>query len=1026
MSREPLNLARWGIEHPSLLIYLILVILISGGAAFFQLGQRDLPTYAIKTMVVNAQWPGATADEMARLVADPLESKLLEVPWLKDVSSFSKPGETWLLVNIEDFMPNGDTLMRERFYDIRKKLSDIAHRLPPGVRGPFFNDEFGDIYSVLYGFSSRDHSPGELKDIVEQARNTVARIDSVEKAILYGVQPEKVFVELDDNRLSTLGIDPIRIATLLRAHNTIQDSGRIEGQQSYYQLRLNDRFRTVADIAAMPVKIPGGSVVRLDDIAEVYRGYQDPARFTMRVNGEPAIALAITMREGSQLLSMSEEVSAAMEAFVERLPIGVEMALVADQPSTVRSSIDRFIFKLLLAVAIVLLVSYFTLGLRTGLVVALAIPLVLGTVFVAMYILGIDITRVSLGALVISLGLLVDDAMIVVELMHVKLEQGWERMKAATFAYTATSKPMLSGTLIAAAGFMPVFIVDASPREILGDLFLVIAISLVASWIVAVVFTPFLAFNILRVSDNHPGPETGDSIDIYQSRTYQAFRALVAWCMRHNIWVIAIGTLLFGLTLLGMQRVTFEFFPDNDRPEALVDVWFPEDTSYRQMEQQVADIEKLLSAAPEVADYVTYIGGDTLRVQNDMFVEQPNANYTKVIAVAKDLDGRERLKTRLRTYFGHHLPGLRTRVYNLPYGVPFDYPVRYRITGEDPQVLQQINRQLQASIASHPAIFDIHDNLREPLMTIGIEFDLARVAASGTTPQQLTLALSSMLDGLPATHYREDNDLIAVVMRNNSDQRYNLDRLQTLQVPVGNGKTVALSELARFDFRFEPSIVWHHNAFNSITVLAQLADGFLTLEVDRDLKPELDKLRATLPPGYQIDAGGMVEVSDLVDVQLGKTLPFLVVTLLTILMFQLNSMSKMVLVLATVPLGLIGVVAALLLFDLPFGMVARLGVLALSGIIIRNSIILIDQIDQDLEAGATRWQAVLESTVRRSRPIVLTALAAILAMIPLASDYFWGPMAVAMMSGLLVATGLTLLVFPAVYCFWYRVKPNLP
>ena len=1024
MEREPFNLARWGIERSSLLIYLILVILISGAAAFFQLGQRDLPTYAIKTMVVSAQWPGATAAEMAQLVADPIESKLLEVPWLKDVSSFSKPGETWLLVNIEDFMPNGDTLMRERFYDIRKKVGDIIHQLPTGVRGPFFNDEFGDIYSILYGFNSRDHSPAELKDIVEQARNTVARIDSVEKAVLYGVQPEKVFVELDDKRLATLGVDPLRVAMLLRDHNTVQKSGRVEGEQRYYQLRLNDRFRSVADIAAMPVSVPGGNVsgnvIRLDDIARVYRGYQDPARFTMRVNGEPAIALAITMRAGSQLLSMSEEVDRVMAAFATELPAGVEMALVADQPSTVRASIDRFLFKLLVAVAIVLLVSYFTLGMRTGVVVALAIPLVLGTVFVAMFIFGIDITRVSLGALVISLGLLVDDAMIVVELMHVKLEQGWERMKAATFAYTATSKPMLSGTLIAAAGFMPVFIVDASPREILGDLFLVIAFALITSWIVAVVFTPFLAFNILRPH----GGSVENQVDIYQSRNYQRFRALVAWCMRHNLVVIAIATLLFLLTVFGLQRVTAEFFPDNDRPEALVDVWFPEDTSFKQMEQQVAQIEKLLSDAPEVANYVTYIGGDTLRVQNDMFVEQPNANYTKVIAIATDLAARERLKTRLRTYFSHNLPELRTRVYNLPYGVPFDYPVRYRITGEDPQILQQINQQLQASIASHPAIFDIHDNQRDPLMTIGIELDLARVAASGTTPQLLTLALNSMLDGLPATNYREDNDLIAVVMRNQADNRYNLDRLETLQVPVGNGKTVPLSELARFDYRFEESIIWHYNAFNSITVLAQLADGVLTLEVDKDLKPQLDELRATLPPGYQIDAGGMVEVSALVDTQLGKTLPFLVVTLLTILMFQLNSMSKMALVLATVPLGLIGVVAALLLFDLPFGMVARLGVLALSGIIIRNSIILIDQIDQDLAAGATLWQAVLESTVRRSRPIILTALAAILAMIPLASDYFWGPMAVAMMSGLLVATVLTLLVFPAVYCAWYRVKPT--
>ncbi|MEL0084018.1 MAG: efflux RND transporter permease subunit, partial [Gammaproteobacteria bacterium] len=934
-------------------------------------------------------------------------------------SSISKPGETWLLVNIEDFMPNGDTLMRERFYDIRKKVGDAAHQLPAGVQGPFFNDEFGDIYSILYGFNSHDHTPAELKDIVEQARNAVVGIDSVEKAILYGVQPEKVFIELDDKRLARHGIDPLRIAMLLHSHNTVQQSGRIEGEQRYYQLRLNNRFSSLADIAAMPVSVPGGSVIRLDDIARVYRGFEDPARFTMRVNGEPAIALGLTMREGSQLLSMSTEVERTMSAFAAELPAGVEMTLVADQPSGVRSSIDRFIVKLLVAVAIVLLVSYFTLGLRTGVVVALAIPLVLGTVFVAMFLVGIDITRVSLGALVISLGLLVDDAMIVVELMHVKLEQGWERMKAATFAYTATSKPMLSGTLIAAAGFMPVFVVDASPKEILGDLFVVLGCALMASWVVAVIFTPFLGYNLLHAN----AAKLDDAVDPYQTPNYQKLRALVSWCMRHNLAVMAIATLLFGLTLLGMQGLAFEFFPDNDRPEVLVDVWFPEDTSYLEMERQIARVEQVLNQAPEVDDYVTYIGGDTLRVQNDMFVEQPNANYTKVIAIATDLAAREQLKQRLRGYFLEHQPTLRTRVYNLPYGVPFDYPVRYRVTGEDPQALHQISQQLHTVIANHPDTFDVHDDRREPIMTIGVELDLPRVAASGTTPQALTLALSSMLDGLPVTQYREGNDQIAVVIRNVADNRYNLDRLQTLQVPISEGHSVPLSELARFEYRFEESVIWHHNASRSITVLAQLAEDVLTLEVDKELQPAVDKLRQTLPAGYQIEAGGMVEVSAIVDSQLGKTLPFLLVTLLTILMFQLNSMSKMALVLSTVPLGLIGVVAALLVLDLPFGLVARLGVLALSGIIIRNSIILIDQIDQDVSAGASQWQAVLESTVRRARPIVLTALAAILALIPLTTDYFWGPMAVAMMSGLLVATLLTLLVFPAVYCTWYRLRP---
>ena len=1022
MEKQPFNLARWGIEHPSLLVYLILTILISGGAAFFKLGQRDLPTYAIKTMVISVQWPGASANQMMQFVTDPIETKLLEVPWLKDVSSFSKPGETFLLVSIEDFMPNGAALMRERFYDIRKKVGDITHLLPEGVQGPLFNDEFGHIYSMMYGFNSHDFEPAELKNFVEQARNAVTRIESVEKAILYGVQAEKIYVEIDDKRLALLNLDPIRIATLLRSHNAMQNNGRIEGAERYFDLRLNDQFSSLEEIAQMPIAMADGSVIKLMDIARVYRGYQDPARFKMRVNGEPAIGLAITMREGSQLLDMAEEVKTVMARFQQQLPAGIEVALVADQPASVQQSIDKFLVKLTVAIIIVLLVSYFSLGLRTGIVVALAIPLVLGVVFVAMFIGDIDITRISLGALVISLGLLVDDAMIVVELMHVKLEQGWDRLKAATYAYSSTSAPMLSGTLIAAAGFMPVFIVDASPREILGDLFVVLAIALVTSWVVAVLFTPFLAHKILA-TPSAAGNHSNASEDLYQTPLYRKFRSLVSYCMTHHWKVVLLGLFLFGCTVVGLKQVTIEFFPDNDRPEVLVDVWFTEGTTYTEMESKVGQIEALLADDQGVEHYLTYVGGDTLRVQNDMFVEQPNANYTKVIAIASDLEARERLKLKLADYFAHHLPSLRTRVYNLPYGMPFAYPVQYRITGEDPAVIDTISKKLQAIVASHPATSDVHDNRREPLMTIGVELDLTRVAAAGLDPQRLSLALSAMLDGLPVTHYREDNDLIAVVMRNSGANRYNLDQLQSLQLAIGDGNSVPLSQLARFEYRFEEGVIRRYNGYRAATVLALLPSGVQTLEVDSELKPQLDSLRASLPLGYQIDGGGQVEVSAIVDSQLGKTLPFLLFTILTILMFQLNSMAKMVLVLATVPLGLLGVVTALLLLDLPFGLVARLGVLALAGIIIRNSVILIDQIDQDLEAGASPWEAVLESTVRRARPIVLTALAAILAMIPLANDYFWGPMAIAMMSGLLVATVLTLLLFPAIYCAWYRVKP---
>lgn len=1021
--KERVNLARWGIEHSQVLIYLMIIILITGTFAFFKLGQRDLPAFAIKTIVVSVKWPGASAEEISQFVTDPIETKLLEVPWLREVSSFSKPGEAWLVVNIDDFMPNAAIEMKGRAYDIRKKISDIKHRLPEGVQGPSFNDEFGDIFAMVYSFNSEDYSFAQIKDYVEEARNAVVRIESVEKAVLYGVQDEKVFVELDDKRMSALGLDPLQIGVLLNMHNKVQNRGRIEGRQSYYRLQLNDRFDSIDSIKKMPIGLKDGSVIHLQNIASVHRGYDDPPLFRMRVNGKPSIGLGITMRKGYQLLTLSDKVKTTMSEFAEQLPAGINVSLVADQPRSVQAQINRFLLKLVLAIIIVLIVCYFSLGFRTGFIVALAIPVVLGVVFVLMYIWGIPLTRVSLGALVISLGLLVDDAMIVVELVHVKLEQGWERLKAATFAYASTAKPMLSGTLIASIGFLPVFIVNAAPNEILGNLFVVISASLITSWLVAVLLTPYLSFKLLKVK---PQMQTtnGSGSAMYQTFFYNKFRRLIVWCMTHKKTVLGFTALLFVLTIIGMQNVRMEFFPGNDRPEALVDVWFPEGTTYQQMERQVTDVEHLLDRQTNIENYITYIGGDSLRVQNDMYLEQPNANYSKIIVIAKNLEAREELKNVLSEYFETNQSNVRARVYNLAYGLPFNYPMQYLITGNEPGKLASIAKQLKHILKEHSATRDVHDNRREKRIMVDIKLDLSHVAASGTNPAQLSKILSAMLDGLPVTQYREGNDQIAVVLRNQPDNRYNLDKIKYLQVPLGNGTTVALSELADINLKFEEGVIWRYNGYRSIIVQSLLEKGVLNFDVVTALKPEVDKLRETLPSGYRIEVFGEVDISQEVDGQLGKTLPFMLVAILTILMFELNSMKKTALVLMTVPLGLIGVVSILLLLDLSFGLVARLGMLALVGIIIRNTIILMDQIDQDLAAGYAPWDAVLESTVRRARPIILTALAAIFAMTPLVTDYFWGPMAITMMNGLWVATLLTLLVFPTMYVAFFRVEKS--
>jgi multidrug efflux pump len=1023
--KEPMNLARWGIEHSQFLIYLMIITLITGTFAFFKLGQRDLPAFAIKTVVVSVKWPGSSAEEMSQFVTDPIETKLLEVPWLKNVSSFSKPGEAWLVVNIDDFMPNAATVMKDRAYDIRKKISDITHRLPEGVQGPFFNDEFGDIFSMVYSFNSEDYSFADIKDYAEKARNALVRIESVEKAILYSVQNEKIFVELDDKRMSALGLDPLQIGILLNEHNAVQNRGRIEGRQSYYRLRLNDRFSSIDDIKKMPIGLTDGSVIYLEDVANIHRGYDDPPIFRMRVNGMPSIGLGITMREGYQLLSLSDDVKQTMTEFSEQLPVGINVSLVADQPQSVQEQINRFVLKLVLAIIIVLIVCYFSLGFRTGFIVALAIPVVLGVVFVLMFIWDIPLTRVSLGALVISLGLLVDDAMIVVELVHVKLEQGWDRLKAATFTYTSTAMPMLSGTLIASVGFLPVFIVNASPREILGSLFVVITASLITSWLVAVLLTPYLSFKLLKVEHKQGRQSKKSNTDndgMYQTAFYNKFRALIVWCMTHKKTVLGVTISLFVLTIVGMQSVKMEFFPGNDRPEALVDVWFPEGTNYKFMESQIKKVENLLDQQTGVKSYITYVGGDSLRVQNDMFVEQPNANYSKIVVIAKNLNAREEIKKLLSDYFATHQPNLRTRVYSLMYGLPFSYPLQYLITGNQPDQLDTIAEQLKEIVNDHPATRDVHDNRREKTMSVNIRLDLSLVAASGTTPAKLSKTLRAMLDGLPVTQYREGNDHIDVVLRNQSGNRYNLDRIKYLQVPIGNGTTVALSELAEINLTLEEGVIWRYSGYRSVIVQSLLEKDVLNFDVVKELQPKVDKLRETLPSGYHIEVFGEVDISQEVDGMLAQTLPFMLVAILTLLMLQLNSMKKMALVLMTVPLGLIGVVSILLLLDLSFGLVARLGMLALVGIIIRNTIILMDQIDQDLAAGSSAWDAVLESTVRRARPIILTALAAIFAMIPLVSDYFWGPMAITMMNGLWVATLLTLFVFPSMYVAFFKVE----
>ncbi|MEC9339905.1 MAG: efflux RND transporter permease subunit [Pseudomonadota bacterium] len=1012
------NIAAWGIHHPSLLNFLMIAILITGVFAYTQLGQRDLPEFAIKVMVVSVRWPGASAAQVELQAVDPLEAKLYELPWLDNITSFSKPGEAFLIINVEEFTPDAANRMDDLWYQVRKKVDDIRPLLPSGIQGPFFNDEFGDIYGILYTISSATADPARLKDAAEQLRAALRTIDNVEKTVVYAQRPEAVYVEIDHQRLQTLGLPVRTISQTLRGYNEIVPAGEVAGPDRLYAVRTGAGLRTLNEIRALPLPADGtGPLRRLGDLAAVTRGYEDPPRFHLRANGQDAVALAITLREGSQMLEVSRAVAEAVEMAAANLPAGIEVNRVADQPAVVAHALDRFIVKLLIAVAIVLAVSYLTLSWRAGLVVATAIPLVLGIVFVTMYYSGHEITRVSLGALVIALGLLVDDAMIVIEMMHVKLEQGWERVKAATYAYEVTAFPMLTGTLIAAAAFLPIYLINASPREILGPLFVVIATALPASWVVAVLFSPYLASRLMRLDPGHA------PTDPYQQPLARRVRALVSWCMYHRRRVLGGTLLLFLLALAGFPHVRTALFPDNDRPEVLADIWFPEGSNLEAMQQRLAPLEQWLLDQPQVEHHLLYLGGDTLRAQNDMYIEQPNHNYAKLIAVVDTLENREAFKLQLDRHFADQIPGVRYRVYSLSYGLPFAYPVLYRVLGPERSELRQWAGALLGIVAKHPATMETHTNEREPRPVARLAIDPLQAARFGLTPAGVAERLSAQLGTEPVTYLRDGNDRVAVYLRDAHAHRQRLDTLA--QLPLGPGGP-RLSQLATVQVTQEPGILWRYDGMPMIRVQAKLPTGALPGEVHRDLQSDIARLRADLPPGYRLELDGELELTSTIDRILAGTLPLVAAIVLGLLMVQTQSFSGMLLVLATAPLALIGIVPVLLLTDLPFGMPSRMGAIALMGIIIRNSIILMDQVTQDLDRGLDRWEAVLESTVRRARPIVLTALAAALAMVPLTIDYFWGPMAVVMIAGLMTATVLTLLVFPALYCAWYRVAPRPP
>jgi len=1007
------NPSAWAIRHDSLTRYFIAVLMVAGIAAYFTLGQKEDPEFTIKTMLVRVVWPGASAGEVELQVTDKIEKKLQEVPGLDFITSYSKPGEAMILVNLKQSVTS--KLAPEAWYQVRKKVGDIRATLPPEIVGPFFNDEFGETFGSVYAFTADGFSYAELKDAVERARQEFLRVPGVSKVEVIGAQDEKIYIEFSHKKIAALGIDPLTIVGLLKAQNAMTASGSVVMADAQVPLRMSGDFKSVEHIANIGLRANNRSF-RLGDIAHIYRGYADPATFKMRFKGQEAIGLAISMSRDGNIITLGKSLAATRGALQTALPAGITIHQVSDQPAVVKRSVNEFMRSLLEALVIVLAVSFFSLGGRTGMVVALSIPLVLAATFLAMKFFGIDLHRISLGALIIALGLLVDDAMIAVEMMARKIDEGWDKMRAASFAYTSTAMPMLTGTLVTAAAFLPIGLAKSNAGEYTFWIFAVVSIALLISWIVAVVFTPYLGYQLLR---ERPSPH-GDAI--YQRGFYRHFRKWLTWCLRHRNAVIALTLIAFLLSLGAFRFIEQQFFPSSNRPELLVDMWLPEGVSLAATEAEVKKFEAKLAGDEDIVNFVSYVGGGSPRFFLPLDQQLSHTNFAQLVVMTGGLDARERTSKKIREIFANDLPLVRGRVTRLENGPPVGYPAQVRISGDDPAVLRRIAADIAAILRAHPGTRSVNTNWNEMIKVARLQIDQDKARALGITSQALAQDLQTTLSGLTVTQFREGDKFIDVVARAQADERDLLGAIKDINVHAHNGRSVPLSQVARIDPDFEEGIVWRRNRTPAITVRADALDGIQAPTLMAQIDPQLDPVRAKLPPGYRIVLAGSIEESGVAQDSIKAGVPIMLAVIFTLLMLQLQSFQRALLVFLTAPLGIIGVALALLIFNMPFGFVAMLGTISLGGMIMRNSVILVDQIERDIASGLAPWDAIIESAVRRFRPIMLTAAAAVLAMIPLARSIFWGPMAVAIMGGLIVATILTLLFLPALYAAWFKVK----
>ncbi|MBK9495623.1 MAG: efflux RND transporter permease subunit [Xanthomonadales bacterium] len=1019
-----LNLSEWALRNRSLVLYSMLLLAVLGIVSYQRLGQNEDPPFTFKVMVVRTLWPGASAEEVGRQITDRVEKKLMETGSYEFIRSYSRPGESMVMFAARDAMRSSE--LPELFYQIRKKINDIRLTLPTGIQGPFFNDEFGDTFGNIYALTGEGFDYAVLKDYAERLELELTRVKDVGKIELLGVQQEKIWIELSNTKLATLGLPLEAVQAALDAQNAVVDASFFETATDRIRLRVTGRFTSLSDIRNFPLRIADRDF-RIADLAEVFRGFSDPPEPRMRFMGEDAIGIAVSMRKGGDIIQLGKALDAEFARLQSSLPVGMELRRVADQPRAVRNAVGEFVRVLAEAVIIVLIVSFFSLGFRTGLVVALSIPLVLAMTFAGMYYLDIGLHKISLGALVLALGLLVDDAIIAVEMMAIKMEQGFDRVKAAAFAWNSTAFPMLTGTLITAAGFIPLAIAQSSTGEFTRSIFQVVTLALLVSWIAAVVFVPYLGDKLLpdlaRLHAEKHGTAQGTH-DPYRSGFYVRFRHIVEWCVRYRKTVITVTVAMFALSIVMFRFVPQQFFPASPRLELMIDLKLAEGASLLATDAQARKVEALLKDKPGIESYVAYVGTGSPRFFLPLDQQLPQPSFAQFVVETHDIETRESIRQWLIETLPEALPDVRSRITRLENGPPVGYPVQLRLSGEHIDEVRRLARKVQTELMSNPHVSNVHLDWEEPSKVVHVAIDQARARALGITSAHVAQFLQGSLSGTPVSTYREDNDLIQIALRGPAEERASLSMLGSLAVPTASGAVVSLSQIASLEYGFEEGIIWHRNRLPTVTVRADVYGQVQPASVVAEVMPKLDAVRAALPSGYLLEIGGTIEDSTRGQKSIMAGMPLFFVVVMTLLMIQLRSFSLTAIVILSAPLGLIGVTLFLLLLGRPFGFVAMLGTIALAGMIMRNSVILVDQIEHDIRDGSSPWNAIIDATVRRFRPIVLTALAAILAMIPLSRSAFFGPMAVAIMGGLLVATALTLLFLPALYAAWFRVKPS--